>query len=399
MSKRRKKHAPRKRFPNTQPVPLSGGIVKWRARIRLNGTLVRGPTRDTEREAAEDALRLRDEHRAAPSRVVTLSDALETLRVESRQRMIAESTRKTLAVNSAVLLEAWHDATPVLSITADEINQFVRWARTAREPKPFSANTVREKLLPLLRRLFERAKVRYPTGVRPPRARRRTMAYFTPEEIHKVLRKMRGSGFPTAGWHADIVELLALTGIRAGELCRLTRGDLDLQRGIVSVVDAKAGGGRREVPVHADHFPVLERLRARAEQEHRERHPERWRDDPPPGKDAADWIDDAPVVPGGQDYLRLMLRRWRERLKEPRLNGRALRHSLGTALHALGVPMPDAMAWMGHSTTSSHIRYLHAAQSRQRDAAERLSSLLRTPPPPGAHGQESPDPDRSEAES
>lgn len=100
--------------------------------------------------------------------------------------------------------------------------------------------------------------------------------------------------------------------------------------------------------------------------------------------------DDAPVLPGGQDYLRLMLRRWRKRLDEPRLNGRALRHSLGTTLHALGVSMPDAMAWMGHSTTSSHIRYLHAAQSRQRRAAELLTEAMPPSPPPQAHGQDAP---------
>lgn len=312
-------------------------------------------------------------------RADTLGKAASDIEYDAKLHM-KPRTLATLKRNLKVLEDHFGLDAKVAALTAARIQAFIGWC----EEDERSPNTVREKYLPLLRQVFERAKVAWPKGIRAPRARRRTMAYFTPEEIQVVLGKMRASGYPTAGWHADLVELLAVTGMRAGELCRLNAGDLRPDRLLVSVIDAKAGGGRREVPVSAERTGLLERLRARAEEQHRARHPEGEQDPAGPG------VDDAPVLPGGQDYLRLMLRRWRKRLDEPRLNGRALRHSLGTTLHALGVAMPDAMAWMGHSTTSSHIRYLHAAQSRQRRAADLLTEAMPPSSPPQAHGQDAP---------
>lgn len=53
-----------------------------------------------------------------------------------------------------------------------------------------------------------------------------------------------------AGTYATVIGLLAVTGLRIGEACRLDRADVDLSEGIITVRDSKFAKSRA-VPIHA----------------------------------------------------------------------------------------------------------------------------------------------------
>jgi integrase/recombinase XerD len=50
--------------------------------------------------------------------------------------------------------------------------------------------------------------------------------------------------------------LLAVTGLRTGEACRLDRADVDLETGVLTVTDSKFGKSR-QVPLHASTVDAL----------------------------------------------------------------------------------------------------------------------------------------------
>lgn len=61
----------------------------------------------------------------------------------------------------------------------------------------------------------------WPVGVRPPKRQPPPLKYFEPAEVIEILRQIRSSPLPAAEHHADLIEVLARTGIRHGELARL----------------------------------------------------------------------------------------------------------------------------------------------------------------------------------
>ena len=54
-----------------------------------------------------------------------------------------------------------------------------------------------------------------------------------------------------------LIGLLAVTGMRTGEACRLDRDDVDLGDGLLTVRDSKFGK-HRQVPIHASTVQALE---------------------------------------------------------------------------------------------------------------------------------------------
>lgn len=53
-----------------------------------------------------------------------------------------------------------------------------------------------------------------------------------------------------------------------------------------------------------------------------------------------------------------------------------MRHSCGTILHALGVPVRDIQAILGHAHTQTTLIYVHGSTDQQRKAAERVGDAL-----------------------
>lgn len=113
-------------------------------------------------------------------------------------------------------------------------------------------------------RIFARhLKTLDPTTEIPPddilcrRYRRITPYLYSPAEISALLRaagrlapQLRAETWQT------VLGLLAVTGLRVSEACRLDRDDVDLHLGVLTVRDSKFGKSR-DVPVHASATAAL----------------------------------------------------------------------------------------------------------------------------------------------
>jgi integrase len=90
-----------------------------------------------------------------------------------------------------------------------------------------------------------------PPDVLSRRYRRITPYLYQPEEIDAILRAAGELSPPLRGstWQT-LLGLLAVTGMRVSEACRLDRGDVSLDSGVLTVRDSKFGKSR-DLPVHA----------------------------------------------------------------------------------------------------------------------------------------------------
>jgi integrase/recombinase XerD len=101
-----------------------------------------------------------------------------------------------------------------------------------------------------------------PADLLPMRAGRITPHLYSPADIAALLQVAgaRRHRLHTATCQT-LIGLLAVTGMRVGEACRLNRADVDLDAGVLTITGSKYGKSR-QVPVHAS---TVAALRAYAE--------------------------------------------------------------------------------------------------------------------------------------
>ena len=175
--------------------------------------------------------------------------------------------------------------------------------------------------------------------------------------------------------------LLALTGMRRGEICGLRRRDLDLDHARLFVVQqrAKGGGtvhtgktkGRRGRPVALDALTV-EALRAHLKAQAVER--ERLG----PGYTDEGLVfcheDGKPLHPDS------VTKRFARLVRDsglPTITAHGLRHTHATLLLQAGIHPKVVQERLGHSTISvTYDTYTHSVPALQDDAAERAAQLL-----------------------
>lgn len=89
-----------------------------------------------------------------------------------------------------------------------------------------------------------------PDDVLPHHYRRQVPYLYSPDEITQLLRAADrlAPEFRALTWRS-LICLLAVTGLRVGEACRLDRADVDLETGVLTIRDSKFGKSR-QVPVH-----------------------------------------------------------------------------------------------------------------------------------------------------
>jgi integrase len=172
------------------------------------------------------------------------------------------------------------------------------------------------------------------------------------------------------------VVLAGWCGLRRGEVLALTRGDLDLDRGLVTVrrtrtellstadrFDAppKTDAGYRTVAIPPHVMPLLA--------EHMETFagPERV-------------FVGRSGEPMRGDALRLAFQRARAEVGLPQLRFHDLRHTGQTLAAETGASLADLMRRLGHSSMVAAKRYLHATDSRDRQIADALSQLAAETP-------------------
>lgn len=98
-----------------------------------------------------------------------------------------------------------------------------------------------------------------PSGVFPARRQRRTPYLFSDRDVARVLEGARALRSPLrAGTHEALFGLLSASGMRIGEALALQRGDVDLDRGVITIRHAKFDR-ERLVPLHASTTEALGR--------------------------------------------------------------------------------------------------------------------------------------------
>jgi integrase len=375
--------APRSRARDRRdrrPATPAGVEVRWtragwryRARRVVGGQARTGPLRANVDQAAADRQVL-DERAGAFRRAadLTLGEALAEVVAAARDRGVQAATlAKTYQTHARFLERELGAATPLCDLADPApLRAFLRRVVDAGR----SPSTAWGKDAWLLGRALEQAGLPSPVPAlrrelsrvgRFKRAPAR-LVVLTMTEVRDLLGRIRrgdvapGRTVPDAAEceiAADLVELLAATGVRRGELARVALADVEVGR--VWIAAPKDRGHPRNLEVPAATRPALDRLVARARQmQVSGENPGRL------------------LVPGGEAELERTFRRWQQLLGEPRLCGRVLRRSFLTACAGATNDVLSVMRAAGHKHMSTTARYIVAAGQQQRELADAIGNQL-----------------------
>lgn len=220
-----------------------------------------------------------------------------------------------------------------------------------------------------------------PAGLLPRRSDRVTPYLYSPEEITALVRAARSLAHPLrAAVFEHFVALMAVTGMRTGEVMGLDRGDADLDAGVLTVRGAKFGKSRL-LPLHPD---VTARMRHYVRQRDR--------------------LCPRPAVPaffvsgtGTRLTHHNVSKTFRTLLAAagisappgvPKPRPYDLRHSFAVATvarwYAEGTDvarhLPALSTYMGHVSPASTYYYLHACPQLMTAAAQRLEDAWKETP-------------------
>lgn len=135
---------------------------------------------------------------------------------------------------------AWATATPR---STDQVH----WARRMMVARIFARHMA----------VLDPATEVPPADVLPHHYRRITPHLYSPEQLDALLRAADGLHPPSRAltWRT-FISLLAVTGLRTSEACRLDRGDLDFDDKLLTVRDGKYGKAR-QLPLHPSAVAAL----------------------------------------------------------------------------------------------------------------------------------------------
>lgn len=254
-----------------------------------------------------------------------------------------------------------------------------------KDRKPLSANTVRLARAPLAG-AFKMAHTAGIVALNPmvgtprPRPQRSIPRHWSPEEAREFLALMEGD----RSW--PVWAFLLGSGLRVGELVALRWPRVDLQGGLVRVVDfvstlghetvASTGKSRdavRTIDLDTNLVGVLRRQQKLQKKEQLA---------------ASSWqpSDFVFTKPGGgpyhPQYLSKLLGAYTKELGLPRLTAHGLRHTSATLMLASGVPPKVAAERLGHAdpTLFSNL-YSHVTPTMQKEAAAKIGTALFGPEP------------------
>ena len=210
--------------------------------------------------------------------------------------------------------------------------------------------------------------VRNPCHITTPRPKRDVETVpASIEEVHTIYEAM------PERYRATIYIAVFCNGPRIGEICALTRGNIDLQRMILHIRTSRKTIGpqligttktersERDESIPPQLRPVLESLLSMVGI----------------GDDSFVFpsVDD-PSVPLHPNTLRGWYDRARIVANRPDLRFHDLRHTALTLLAQQGATVREIMDAAGHSDPQTAMRYQHSVQSRSRDLARQIGSLI-----------------------
>ncbi len=177
--------------------------------------------------------------------------------------------------------------------------------------------------------------------------RKRYLSAVELADLGDAIRKLEGHGVSQAA--AAALRLLAFSGCRVNEILRLQWDDIDEERNVVHVRDAK--GGPRTFPFTAPVADVLASLPRDSE-----------------------WVIQGKRPGSHMGYLS---RPWRRACEAAGIKGARLhdlRHSVGAWSASSGDSLLVVGALLGHRQAASTERYAHLADDAVHAAAERTAS-------------------------
>jgi integrase len=342
--------------------------------------VVTGTTEAEARRAQQQALAAHARHQLATSRQTVaayLEDWLTTV-VEPRLPHATAYQYRAVLTQRLVPLFGHH---PLAKLSAQEVQRaYAKLSEAGYAPSTVQhthtifaqalEQAVRWDLIP---RNVARLTVR-------PRREKSKPPVFSEQEARQLLAAAEADP-DGALW------VLALTsGMRHGELLALRWADLDLERGrliLTRSVRLQPGGQHLEKGPKSDAGIRTFRLAPSAVAALR-RHRQAQR---VARVQAATWAEQDLVFPGpsgSYQYQAAVRRRWRGFLKRagvPYQKLHNLRHTNISARLAIGEPVTDVSASVGHSSPAITLAvYSHAIRPHESSAAERFDAWLHQPP-------------------
>lgn len=225
-----------------------------------------------------------------------------------------------------------------------------------RYKRPYSAQTIKHQVV-IIRRLFNlAAKWGLYDGSNPvksvtmPKVDNQKTEFLTNDQLKKLLETLEAWPFKES---AQLVWFALFTGIRRGEIFKLTWDDVDFERGFVSLRDPK-GGKSETIPVSKQAMDVLH---------------------------SVDVTDSPLVFPGKNGQQRKSFKGPWGRIRKaaglpPDFRFHGLRHHFASTLVSNGVDLAIVRELLTHKDLTTTQRYAHPAPDVVRRAALKSGELL-----------------------
>ena len=372
----------------------SGTEPKWnpaRQRFELQVTLgtgkrrtVRAKTQRAVERARDDLLRSVENGLPTPSTRLTLGTFLdewiESVRVASLHGKPKRTTYRVYEVHVRVHLKPSLGKQPLSTLSVDKVQRFFD-GKLAEGHSASNMSRVRATLRIALGRAERQRLVQWNVAklidLHVPDNSRIGKA-LEPEQAQALLAAAEGER------QAPMLLFLVVTGLRLGEAQALRWRDVDARRKRLTVrhtleqlpreqwvlTTPKSRPSRdRVIPLVPPALDVLRQQRDRQKFEHGAAR-EAWLDN---DFVFANEIGDATSQRHVQDAMKRSLVRAG---LDPTLRVHDLRHTAGSYLPALGIPLPTVQAIMGHSTLAMTQRYAHVQEAMLEDAAERMAAFF-----------------------
>ena len=309
---------------------------KYRARIRIKYRDHYGPWRDLKKEAEQDLVAMQNAEEKAPIHTASMLQAWQAHLKRLGARNTKETTLHGYKLKWQAISKFFELTGNIAELDAGDVEAYVRWRRaqvktrtvlhemallravcnTAIKHKWIKTNPVVEAEMP---RIYDEAEP----------------DWYTREELTALLITVRSDvdTIRDSDRDADVMEFLALTGLRLTEAASLDSEDLDVAKRHVVVREGKRG--QRLCKANKRLLMLMRK----------------FLDNHVPGE---------PII-GDANQIKWLFRYWSDRLGEPRLHPHAMRHSFATEVARVSGSPYVVMRALGHRSISMSLRYCHIA--------------------------------------
>ena len=347
---------------------------RYQACPRVDGARVYGKN-TTREEASAEAVRILQRAKASAGK------SLITLRVACQQIIdLAPSagTKRDYDECCVTLCAFFGAESPLHEITTSRVRDFIAHCRATRwRGQPIGELRIAKELR-VLGRVFNVAirNEQFPDAspllkIERPTTRPVEAQHYSTDELAEILTTMRAQTWPTTERAWRLVAVLAFSGLRRDELCRLTAGQVDLTAGILRQIEGKRNVANLPItkPLAAVLRPLVENLKPG---DHlvpagEARGPRKEGNSPRSDLERREGI------------INGIFRRFRdtlpERLRE-RFHPHTMRHTLRTILADNNVPTHIRNALTRHAGRGDGARYEHVSPMLLRNEAGRVLDPL-----------------------